>query len=53
LDTSSQPEECLWILVNDVFSWVTNKNVSDIRSFLRLVGYYQQVIEGFSTILIQ
>jgi hypothetical protein len=31
-------------------SWNTPQNVSDIRSFLGLVGYYRKVIEGFSKI---
>jgi hypothetical protein len=36
--------------VEDVLSWNTPKNVSDIRSFLGLVGYYRRFIEGFSKI---
>jgi hypothetical protein len=34
--------------VKDVLSWKTPRNVSDIRSFLRLAGYYRRFIEGFS-----
>jgi hypothetical protein len=34
--------------VQDVLSWKTPTSVSDIRSFLGLVGYYQRFIEGFS-----
>jgi hypothetical protein len=36
--------------VKDVLSWKTPQNVSDIRSFLGLVGYYKRLIEGFSKI---
>jgi hypothetical protein len=33
-----------------VLSWNTPMSVSDIQSFLRLVGYYWRFIEGFSKI---
>ncbi|XP_062208927.1 uncharacterized mitochondrial protein AtMg00860-like [Phragmites australis] len=33
--------------VQDVLSWVQPKSVTDIRSFLRLVGYYCMFIENF------
>jgi hypothetical protein len=36
--------------VKDVLSWKTPQNISDIRSFLGLVGYYKRFIEGFSKI---
>jgi hypothetical protein len=34
--------------VKDVLSWNTPQNISDIRNFLYLVGYYRRFIEGFS-----
>jgi hypothetical protein len=33
--------------VQDVLSWKAPTSVSDIRSFLRLAGYYQRFIKGF------
>jgi hypothetical protein len=36
--------------VQDVLSWNAPMSVSDIQSFLRLDGYYQRFIEGFSKI---
>jgi hypothetical protein len=33
--------------VQDVLSWKAPTSVSDIRSFLRLAGYYQRFVEGF------
>jgi hypothetical protein len=36
--------------VQDVLSWNATTCVGDIRSFLRLAGYYRRFIEGFSKI---
>jgi hypothetical protein len=36
--------------VRDVLSWNAPMSVGDIQSFLRLAGYYQRFIEGFSKI---
>jgi hypothetical protein len=36
--------------VKDVLSWKTTQNISNIRSFLELAGYYRRFIEGFSKI---
>jgi hypothetical protein len=36
--------------IRDVLRWNTPANVTDIQSFLRLVGYYRKFIKGFSKI---
>jgi hypothetical protein len=37
--------------VSDVLKWEPPRTVSEIRSFLRLDGYYRRIIEGFSQIV--
>jgi hypothetical protein len=36
--------------VKDVLSWKTPQNISDIKNFLGLAGYYRRFIKGFSKI---
>jgi hypothetical protein len=36
--------------IKAIMNWPTPKNVTDIRSFMGLVGYYKRFIEGFSKI---
>jgi len=36
--------------VKDILEWPTLKCVKDIQKFLRLVNYYHQFIQGFTSI---
>ena len=33
-----------------IMNWPTPRNVTDVRSFMGLVGYYKRFIEGFSKV---
>ena len=34
--------------IRAIMEWLTPKNISEVKSFMRLVGYYRRFIEGFS-----
>jgi hypothetical protein len=36
--------------IKAIMDWPTPKDVSDIRSFMGMVGYYRRFIKGFSNI---
>ena len=36
--------------IEAVVNWKPPKNVSEVRSFLSLAGYYKKFVEGFSKI---
>ena len=36
--------------IEAIMNWPTPRNVTDVISFMRLVGYYRRFIEGFSKV---
>ena len=36
--------------IEAIMNWPTPRNVTDVRSFMGLVGYYRRFIEGFSKV---
>ena len=36
--------------IEAIMNWTTPRNVTDVRSFMGLVGYYQRFIEGFAKV---
>jgi len=36
--------------IEAIVNWPTPKNVTDVRSFMGLAGYYRRFIEGFSKV---
>ena len=36
--------------IEAIMNWATPRNMTDIRSFMGLVGYYMRFIEGFSKV---
>ena len=37
--------------IEAIVSWKPPRNVTEVRSFLGLVGYYRQFVKGFSVIV--
>ena len=36
--------------IDSIMNWPTRRNVTDVRSFMGLAGYYRRFIEGFSRV---
>ena len=36
--------------IESIMNWPTPRNVTDVRSFMGLAGYYRRFIEGFSKV---
>ena len=36
--------------IETIMNWPTPRNVTDVRSFMRLAGYYKRFIKGFSKV---
>ena len=36
--------------IEAIMNWPTPRNVTDVRSFMGLMGYYKRFIEGFSKV---
>ena len=36
--------------IEAIMNWPTPRNVTDVRSFMGLAGYYRRLIEGFSKV---
>ena len=50
-DTLSQKRVCLDPeKIESIMNWHTPRNVTDVRSFMGLAGYYRRFIEGFSKV---
>ena len=37
--------------IEAIMNWPTPRNVTDVRSFMGLAGYYRRFIEGFSMVV--
>ena len=36
--------------IESIMNWPMQRNVTDVRSFMGLIGYYRRFIEGFSKV---